>query len=179
MSFGFFIGVKIAVFGQMAPVPMAEFALYVTLGFGLWTFISTAIVEACQCYIHSANWVLGSNIPYPVFFLQMLFRNWLVFLLILMVMGVALAWQRSGWSMVMLTALPGLVVFMFTPIWMAAILAPMCARHRDLMHAVQTVVRLLFFATPIIWMPEFNPMLNRIAQYNLLTHYIEIVREPL
>src|SRR5690606_25515834 len=55
MSFAVFVGVKIAVFGQMAPVPMAEFALFVTLGFGLWTFISTVVVDACQAYIQSAN----------------------------------------------------------------------------------------------------------------------------
>ena len=104
-SFAVFVGVKILVFGQMATVSLAEFALFVTIGFGLWTFISTVIVDACVAYIHSANWVLGSNIPYPVFFLQVLFRNWLVFLMILFVMVAALAWQRDGWSTTMLAAI--------------------------------------------------------------------------
>ena len=178
-SFAVFVGVKNLVFGQMATVSLAEFALFVTIGFGLWTFISTVIVDACVAYIHSANWVLGSNIPYPVFFLQVLFRNWLVFLMILFVMAAALAWQRDGWSTTMLAAIPGLLVYVVTPVWVAAILAPLCARHRDMLHAIQTAVRLLFFATPIIWMPGQSAVLDRLAHYNVLTHFIEIVREPL
>lgn len=178
-SFAVFVGVKILVFGQMVNVPLAEFALFVTLGFGLWTFISTVVVDCCVAYTHSANWVLGSNIPYPVFFLQIIFRNWVVFALILLVMLATLAWQRSGWSASMLSAIPGLLVYVVTPVWLAALLAPLCARYRDVFHAVQTLMRLLFFATPIIWMPGQNLLLDRIAHYNLLTHFIEIVREPL
>ena len=79
----------------------------------------------------------------------------------------------------MLAAIPGLLVYVVTPVWVAAILAPLCARHRDMLHAIQTAVRLLFFATPIIWMPGQSAVLDRLAHYNVLTHFIEIVREPL
>jgi len=66
-----------------------------------------------------------------------------------------------------------------TSIWLTAILAPLCARFRDFHHAIQTGMRLMFFLTPILWMPQIAPTLARIAAFNPLTSFIEIVRAPL
>ena len=178
-SFAVFVFVKILVFGQMAAVPIGEFAMFVTIGFGLWSFINSMVLDSCVAYTASSGWLLGAAIPYPVFFLQSIFRNWLVFALTLVVMALALVWKKASWSPVMLAALPGLLVYVVTPVWLAAILAPLCARYRDVMHAIQTVMRLLFFVTPIIWVPTQSPWLAKMAQYNVITHFIEIVRQPL
>lgn len=178
-SFGIFVFVKIMVFGQMTTAPIGEFALFVTLGFGLWSFISTMVLDSCVAYTASGNWLLGTAVPYPVFFLQIIFRNWLVFALTLIVMAAVVVWQKHTWSPVMLSALAGLLVYVVTPAWLIAILAPLCARYRDMWHTMQTVMRLLFFVTPIIWMPSQSGNLAVIAKYNVITHFIEIVREPL
>lgn len=178
-SFAVFVFVKIIVFGQMTTVSLAEFAMFVTIGFGLWSFINSMVLDCCVAYTGSSNWLMGTSIPYPTFFLQSIYRNWLVFALTLVVMFAALLWKKDHWSPVMLAALPGLFVYVVTPAWLAAVLAPLCVRYRDVHHAIQTVMRLLFFVTPIIWMPGTSPQLERIAQYNVITHFIEIVRQPL
>lgn len=179
-SFAVFVLVKVIVFGQMAVgVSFAEFALFVTVGFGLWSFINSMVLDACIAYAASGNWLMGTSIPYPVYFLQSIYRNWLVFALTLAVMLAALVWKKDNWSVTMLWAIPGLLVYVLTPAWLAAILAPLCLRYRDMYHAMQTVMRLLFFVTPIIWLPGQTPALEKIAQYNLITHFIEIVRQPL
>lgn len=178
-SFAVFVFVKVLVFGQMTTVQLGEFAMFVTIGFGLWSFINSMVLDSCVAYTASSGWLLGAAIPYPVFFLQSIFRNWLVFALTLVVMALALVWKKESWSLMTLAAIPGLLVYIVTPVWLAAILAPLCARYRDVMHAIQTVMRLLFFVTPIIWMPTQSPWLAKMAQYNVITHFIEIVRQPL
>lgn len=178
-SFAVFVFVKVVIFGQMTTVSFGEFAMFVTLGFGLWTFISSMVLDCCVVYTASSNWLLGTAIPYPVFFLQSIYRNWLIFLMILAVMAAALLWQQKQWTPTMLAALPGLLVYVVTPVWVAAILAPLCARFRDVNHAIQTVMRMLFFVTPIIWMPQQSAQLDKIAKYNVITHFIEIIRQPL
>jgi ABC-type polysaccharide/polyol phosphate export permease len=40
-------------------------------------------------------------------------------------------------------------------------------------------MRLLFFATPILWMPPPGSFLDRVAQLNPISHFIAIVRDPL
>jgi ABC-type polysaccharide/polyol phosphate export permease len=178
-SFVTFIAVKSIIFGQMAGVSFAEFTLYVTLGFGLWTFINNMVTDCCLAYTASSNWILGVAIPYPVFFLQSIFRNWLVFALVMVAMIAALIWFKTSWTLYSLAALPGLLVYVYTPLWLSAILAPMCARYRDMQHAVRTGLTMLFFATPILWMPGKSESLFLIAHYNFATHFLEIVRDPL
>jgi ABC-type polysaccharide/polyol phosphate export permease len=178
-SFALFVGVKVLVFGQLTAVPAAEFGLFVTLGFGLWTYINAMVMDACTAYIHSRPWILGTSTPYPVFLLQAVLRNWMIFSLILLVMVASLYWKPTPWTPAMLWAIPGLAAYLVSSLWLAAILAPLCARYRDFYHAVQTGMRLIFFATPILWMPASSGKLALIARLNPLSHFVAIVRDPL
>jgi len=179
LSFGLFVGVKVLVFGQMAAATMREFAIFLTIGFGAWTFISAMVSDACSAYIHSRSWILGTAIPYPVYVLQVTLRNWMVFALVMLVMAVSLAWKPSPWTPVALMALPALLAYFVTSIWLCALLAPLCARYPDLHHAIQTGMRLLFFITPILWMPGSTGVLAELARLNPMTHYLAILRDPL
>jgi ABC-type polysaccharide/polyol phosphate export permease len=178
-SFALFVAVKVFVFGQLTKVSAAEFGIYVTIGFGLWTYINAMVVDACTAFIHSRPWILGTPTPYPVFLLQTVFRNWVVFMMILLVMAVSLLWKTTPWTWNALTVLPALLVYVLTSLWLAAILAPLCSRYRDLYHTVQTSMRLIFFATPILWMPATSGRLATLARLNPIAHFVDIVRQPL
>lgn len=179
LSFALFVLVKILVFGQLTTASTSEFGIFVTLGFGLWTYINAMVMDACTAYIHARPWILGTATPYPVFLLQAVYRNLLIFAMVLLVMAIALFWKQSPWNWQALAALPGLLIYPFVSLWLAAILAPFCARWRDLHHAVQTWLRLVFFVTPILWMPASSGKLALIAQINPLSHFVAIVRDPL
>jgi ABC-type polysaccharide/polyol phosphate export permease len=179
-SFALFILVYIVVFHEMSGVSGREYALYITIGWGLWGFINSVVSDSCLGYITSSNWMLGVAIPYPVFFLQAAFRNWVVFLLTLVVVVAIMLWLKSGWTSAMLWAIPGLLSYLITPLWLAAILAPLCARYRDLLHAIRTAMQLMFFATPILWLPgQRDSLVGIIARYNFLTYFVDVVRFPL
>jgi ABC-type polysaccharide/polyol phosphate export permease len=179
ISFALFVAVKILVFGQMSAASTREFALFVTIGFGAWSFISSMVSDACNAYLHARAWILGTAVPYPVYLLQASLRNWLVFALILLVVAVALLWKPTPWTPVALFALPALLAYSITSIWLCALLAPLCARYPDLHHAIQTGMRLMFFITPILWMPGSNGILAELARINPMTHYLAILRDPL
>lgn len=178
-SFGLFIAVYMLVFGHGSGLSTAQYTLYVTIGFGLWNYIAGIVGESCVAYTGSGNWIQGTAIPYPVFILQTVYRNLLVFVLTLAVILAAMLWLSEGWRWDMLWALPGLLVYVVTPLWLTAIFAPLCARYHDLFHAVQTGMRLLFFATPILWLPTQRAQLELLAHWNPLTYFIDIVRAPL
>lgn len=178
-SFALFVAVKVVIFGQLSTVSTAEFGLFVTLGFGLWSYINSMVTDACTAYMHSRPWILGTATPYPVFILQAVFRNWIVFGLIMLVMGMALLWKSTPWTGAALWVLPGLLVYLISSLWLAAILAPLCARYRDLYHSVQTGMRLIFFATPILWMPGSSGRLAMLADANPISHFVAIIRDPL
>lgn len=178
-SFVLFVAVKVLVFGPLNPASAYEFGVFVALGFGLWTFISAMVMDACSAYMHSRAWILGTSTPYPVFLLQAIARNWMIFAMILAVMLLLLYWNPMPVSARALSVLPALAVYLLASVWVSAILAPLCARWRDLYHAVQTGLRLVFFATPILWMPRGNARLMAIAELNPVSHFVAIIREPL
>jgi ABC-type polysaccharide/polyol phosphate export permease len=178
-SFAAFILVYTLVFGHVSELSAADYTLYVMIGFGAWNFIAGIVAEGCTAYTGSGNWIQGTAIPYPVFILQVLYRNWLMFLLSLLVIVATLLWLEEHWQWSMLWALPGLAAYVVTAVWLIALLAPLCARWRDLHHGVQTAMRLLFFATPILWLPMQREQLALMAHWNLLTYFIDIVRAPL
>ena len=179
ISFALFVGVKVLVFGQMSAASTREFAIFVTIGFGAWSFISSMVTDACGAYLHSRAWILGTEVPYPVYLLQAALRNWMVFMLVMLVMAIALLWKPTPWTPAALYAIPGLVAYFVTSVWLSALLAPLCVRYHDLLHAVQTSMRLMFFVTPILWMPGQNGVLAELARINPMTHYLAVVREPL
>lgn len=179
ISFVVFVVVKVAVFGQLASASTSEFALYVTIGFGLWNYINSMVIDGCSAYLQARPWILGTAIPYPVFILQAIYRNAMVFCMILVVMTIGLAWKPTPWAAAMLWALPALLAYLLTSVWLTCLLAPLCARFRDLHHAIQTFMRLLFFATPILWMPSSNGRLAEIAHWNPAAHFVAVVRDPL
>jgi ABC-type polysaccharide/polyol phosphate export permease len=179
LSFALFVLVKVLVFGQLTTASTSEFGIFVTLGFGLWTYINAMVMDACTAYMHARPWILGTATPYPEFLLQAVYRNQLIFAMQQMVLADAMIWKQSPWGWQALAVLPGLLIFPLTSLWLASILAPFCARWRDLHHAVQTGLRLIFFATPILWMPAASGKLALIARINPLSHFVAIVRDPL
>jgi ABC-type polysaccharide/polyol phosphate export systems, permease component len=58
-SFALFVLVKVLVFGQLTAASRAEFGVYVTLGFGLWAFINSMVMDACTAYMHARPWILA------------------------------------------------------------------------------------------------------------------------
>jgi len=44
---------------------------------------------------------------------------------------------------------------------------------------VQTSMRLIFFATPILWIPSSSGRLMVLAKINPISHFVAIVRDPL
>jgi len=179
VSFALFVGVKMFVFGPLNAASVSEFGVFVTLGFGLWTYINAMVTDACTAYMHSRAWILGTATPYPVYLLQVIARNWMIFAMILLVMAASLYWNPQPLTMKALWAIPALAMYLLSSVWICAILAPLCARWRDLYQTVQTGLRLVFFATPILWMPRNFNRLALIAELNPFSHFIAIVRDPL
>lgn len=179
VSFALFVAVKVSIFGTMVPTSLTDFGLHVAIGFGLWTFISAVLLDGCTAFVQARAWILGTATPYPVYFFQVAFRNLVMLAVVGVVMALALAWKLEAWSWGMASAALAIPVYLVTPLWLTALLAPTCARFPDFQQAMVTFVRLLFFVTPILWMPDLNEHLARIAWFNPVTHYIEIVRTPL
>src|SRR5690606_14975042 len=84
-------------------------------------------------------------------------------------------------SIVSLVSIPAMVLLIVNLAWVALLLGTVCARYRDLAQIIGSALQVIFYLTPIIWMPAL--LTGRRSLYlldwNPLYHLIEIVRAPL
>jgi ABC-2 type transport system permease protein/lipopolysaccharide transport system permease protein len=75
---------------------------------------------------------------------------------------------------------PGLVVIIFAGIPVGYIISILCTRYRDLTNLIHALMGILFFLTPVIWVPEMVSGFRQWVLYlNPFYHFIELVRDPL
>ena len=165
-----------------AKFAMRPFELYVphlTLGLIVWTFIANAISSACQVFVGAARYLKETGMPLSVFVYRDVHRQaWMMLYHMAAYVAVA-AWFGINPGGYALLAIPGLALLMVNAVWVGLLIGVVSARFRDIQEMVPVALRLAFFLTPIIWMPD---MLGRYTEYlhvNPFYHYIEVVRAPL
>lgn len=181
ISMGVMIATIGIVFGKIFKSPMADFLPFLTVGMILWTFMSTVIAEGCLSFV-AAEGVI-KQLPLPLFthVLRVMWRNLLIlahnaviFPILLLVVGKPLGVEAF-------MGIPGLLMVILNLSWVILILSILCARYRDMPQIINSMLQVIFYLTPIMWLP--NLVSQRAGAYllmmNPLFHLIEIVRSPL
>ena len=179
LAFLGFIAVKALVFAGLFQDEEYDFFSHLVIGFSLFSFMAIVVPGAANLFITSRTWILSTSLPYSLYANTLIARAFaeLGFLAIGAVVLIALMGNvqpANVW-----TAIPALFAYYLTALGLCLLLAPIGARFRDLVYAIQTVMRMIFFATPIIWVATPDTLRGVIAQWNPLTYYIDIIRQPL
>lgn len=167
------------IYSRIFKTDIQTYLPYLALGFILWGFISTATNESCGAFLDSENIIKQVKIPFSVFVLRVVWRNFIVFLhtIVLFVplsiiFGIVPSW-------ISLLALPGIALVVLNQVWLGIILATLSARFRDVPQMVAAVTQVAIFATPIMWPVSALGDHTFIADINPLHHMIDLVRGPL
>lgn len=178
ISMGVMIATIGVVFGTLFKSPLMEFLPSLASGTILWGFISTVINEGCTSFIVSDAIIRQLPIPLFVHVLRMAWRNMIILghnLLILPIVFVAVG---KSIHPVILESVAGFALLLLNLLWMGLILAAACARFRDLAQIVASVLQVVFYLTPIMWLPSSLPA-NASAYllgFNPVYHLLEIAR---
>jgi ABC-type polysaccharide/polyol phosphate export permease len=179
------MGVMIAsiglVFGQIFKTPMDEYLPFLAAGIILWAFITGTINEGCTSFIDAEGMIKQLPIPLFVHVLRVLWRNLLILGHNILILPLVFLVMGKGLTPSVLLVIPGLVLVLFCLSWLMLLFAILCARYRDLPQIIASLVQVVFYLTPIIWMPTLLP--NRVGttflQLNPFYHLIELIRAPL
>ena len=179
ISMGLLVAALGTLYGALWKVELADYVPFLALGFVVWTLISGVITEGCNAFINAEGIIKHVGLPFSVHVYRLLWRNLLVlchnavvFVIVAAIFGV---WP--GWAG--LLAVPGLALLCINGIWAGLLLGIISARFRDVPPIVASVVRVLLFVTPIIWMPELMPGRAFVLDLNPFYHLVEVVRAPL
>ncbi|CAH2806800.1 MAG: O-antigen export system permease protein RfbD [Candidatus Burkholderia crenata] len=181
ISMGVMIGTIGIVFGTIFKSPMTEFFPFVAIGIILWNFISTVISEGCTGFIAAEGIIKQLPIPLFVHILRMIWRNILILGHNVVIFPIILLAVGKPLYLTAFLAIPGLLLLLVNLTWVALILALLCTRYRDLAQIVGSVLQVVFYLTPIMWMPKNLPKNAGLylLDLNPMYHLLEIVRAPL
>ncbi len=166
-------------YSQVQHQPFKEFLTFFGCGLLAWTFLMQMISEGCTLVVDSESYLRSVNLPLPVLAARMVFRNFIILLHNAVVIGLMLA--IFGQSPGPTAWLAPLALLLYIPIgWFFAIaFGPICARFRDLPQVISSGMQVLFFLTPIFWVPGGSMDRHAVLTVNPFYHLISIVREPL
>ncbi len=167
-------------------IEIKEFLPHVAVGLILWNFIAGCITEGSQVFI--ANEGLIKQLPsalsvhvYRLVWRQFLFllHNLVIWLALLAIFQIPVGWE-------VILAIPGLALLIANGVWVTMLFGIVATRFRDVTPLLDSLVQLLFYMTPIVWMEStltdrIGELGNKayLAELNPLYHYMAIIRGPM
>lgn len=178
LSMGFFILILGIIYSRLFHTPLEHYMPYLTVGYVVWGFIASVANEACNAFYESAGIIKQIKLPFSIYVMRVIWRNFIVFLhTIVIYIPVALYFKVAP-SPLMFLALPGLVLVLANLIWVTIVIGILATRYRDMVPMIGTIISLMMFCTPIMWMIGSAENLETVANVNPVYHLIEIVRAP-
>ena len=180
LSFVMFIGVKIYIFSEMlVDLDMRMYALWVIIGYAIWQFITQSVNDACGVFVSSKSWILGTNLSFGTYVAQNITRHLIGFFMVSLISLIAIIYLQYEQGWVTWTIIPGFFVLILNSIWVHIVLGIIATRFRDILHLVRAIMHVMFFLTPILYLPRQLGPKAVIMDYNPFTHYLAIIREPI
>ena len=168
-------------FGQIFKAPTEEYLPFLAVGLILWGFISTALTEGCTNFIQADAIIKQLPIPLIVHVLRPIWRNVIILAHNFAIFPIVLFVMDRPVTETIWLALPGFLLLLLNLTWLSTALGVVCARYRDIPQIIASLMQVVFYLTPIMWLPNLLP--ERAGMYmltfNPFFHLIEIVRAPL
>ena len=179
LSMGIFILLLGVIYGRLFHMDLSTYMPYLSVGYIVWGFISAVTTDSSGAFHEGSRIIKQIKLPYSIYVLRTVWRNFIVFLhTIVIFIPVAIYFKVvPNWNTFL--AIPGLFFVIVNVIWVAAALAILSTRYRDIQPIVGTIVQLMMFATPIMWTVSSLGNATIVAEVNPVYHLIEVVRAPM
>jgi ABC-type polysaccharide/polyol phosphate export permease len=179
LSMAIMIGAMGFLYGHLFGIELSTYMPFLTLGFIIWTFISSLIIEGCSSLIAVEGFIRQVRLPFMLHALRSVWRNLIMLAhnAVVFIPVVIIFQLWPGWSALLI--IPGMVLLIINGVWVTLLLGAVCARFRDIPPIAASLVQVAFFLTPIIWMPELLRDRIMFAEANPFYHFVEMLRAPL
>jgi len=179
LSMGVFILLLGVIYSRLFRTDITTYIPFLSAGFTVWGFIAQTTNESCTAFNEGGRIIKQIKLPYLVYVLRVVWRNFIVFLHTVVVFIPVAIFFKVVPTSATLYVLPGLFLVCVNVTWVATTLAIVSARYRDIPPIVGTGVQIMMFATPIMWPVSLLNGSAIIAEINPLYHLLEIVRAPM
>lgn len=151
---------------------------YLASGVLIWNFFSLMTMECVDGFIESAHLIKQIRLPFSTYVLRILTRNFYIFLHnLLAVIPILIYYQVPVHPLAFLC---GITFFLLIGFVYGMAIAMLGSRYRDIKQLVQSLLQVIFYLTPIMWMPSMLPERFQILiKLNPAQQMIQLIRAPL
>jgi len=145
----------------------------------IWNFISSSLSESCFTMINAGGMIKAVNMPILIHVMRMVHRNLIIFLhniAIIPIIWLVYPWHIGVQS---LLAPVGLLIVYVAVVSGSVVVSMICVRYRDVPPVMTSVLQLLFFVSPIIWVPENIKGGELFVALNPVAYLLAITRDPI
>ena len=168
------------VWSQLWHQPAEEILPFVAIGMMGWQLISGIINDATMALQSSSNYFLNQYTSTSAIIYAVIYRNVFTFLLNMIFPLIICVVLGVHFTAHALMSILGTLLLIITCGWIAFVVAIFCARFRDIVQIVASIIQIVFFLTPILWKPELLPPESQaLVNWNPFAILLSIVRDPL
>lgn len=170
-----------SVFGLIFNSPVVEYLPFLGCGLVFWNFLSLLVNEGAVSFIVGEAFIRQLPLKPIIFFLRSVWKTVFVLLHNLVALALLLVIFPPEPSLAVLLVVPGIVLGGAGMAGLGLALAMLATRFRDVPQILAAVVQVLFYLTPIVWLPEALPEQARtvILGFNPFHHMMQVMRQPL
>lgn len=167
-------------YGKLFHIELEFYMPYLATGIIGWSFISSLLIESSQAFIESESYIRNQESYVSTFLMRLIVRNVLVFLHNLLVFIPIIIFFKIKVSYQILLIIPHVIVIIINAFFYGTVLAIIATRYRDFSQIISSLMQVIFFLTPVMWMT--NALSNNvqwIVKYNPFYHFLNLIRAPL
>ena len=168
------------VFAKIFKVPVEQFLPFLITGLIFWNFMQAVMVDSSVCLVRSRNLILNTVNPIWIYSLKLVIKALVQLLHHILLIPIAVYYFDIDIGLMdVLMFLVGIMVLTSILILASNILAIIGSRLHDLEQVITNIMQVMFYATPIIWMPSLLGGRVFYLDYNPLYHLINTCRIPI
>jgi ABC-type polysaccharide/polyol phosphate export permease len=182
ISYLIFVGAISLFFGNFSDLEHGSFTVYVAINFAIFMFLLGNVTDGCAVFRVAQSWVKSAPLPHSIYVYKSVSRSLFVFAINLVIAIGILFLYGGHLQWVALGAIPAFLLLLVDCVLVQLILGYISTRYPDVEHLTQSIVRILYFTTPVLWVRDEHAapgLRNTIAEINPFTHALEIFAAPL
>jgi len=153
---------------------------FLCAGMVSWNFVQSNINDGCTVLVGGEGFIKQQRFPYSLLAYTMVWRNLILFAHNIVIFVLIGFYAGVPVTRASLLVIPGIILNSLNGVWIAMLLGVVCSRFRDLQQVMGTLMQISMFVTPIFFTREqLGPGFGRFVDYNVLYHYVDIIRAPL
>jgi lipopolysaccharide transport system permease protein len=180
LSMGIMITVMGLVWSTLWQQDLKEILPFMAGSLVLWGFLTGTINDATTAIISSNHYFLNQGMSFSTPIYAAVYSQFIILLHNMIILVLVLIIYPPSFSLETFLFIPGFLLTLITVVWVSCMVGILCARYRDVIQLISSILTTAFFVTPTLFKPEYIPLKYRwINSVNPFAIFLSITRDPL